>query len=117
MENQTEELWLTDVSSLDKGIGLFLLSSSHKDESIEWTHHIEIQSEIHGSLKKGLIADITYMDCFQKAITQKAIAFKWIPNTISNIKTVMESVSSCSGNLCVKRCASYGCICVGGECK
>lgn len=117
MENQTEELWLKDVSPSDKGTGLILLSSSYEDENMKWYYDILINSEIYGSIKKGFIADITYLDCFQKAISIKAIAFKWIPNFISNIQTVIQSASSCGGSLCVKRCAGYGCICIGGECK
>jgi len=74
-------------------------------------------SAVCGKLKKALLPDLTYVECVTRGAKDWMTAFKWIPESLARFDDVKNSASSCSSVFCVKRCARYGCVCVGGECK
>jgi hypothetical protein len=116
MDNQTEEFWLVGISQAGLGTGLFVFPSSYDDfGQTNWCK--TINSEVYGSIRKALLADINYLDCVKRGSHKEIIAYKWIPLSLASFDTVKAAATACGTVLCVKRCAGYGCACVGGECK
>jgi hypothetical protein len=116
MDNQTDELWVAQTSSSDKGTGVFISGLVHVIDLPKQTTS-DIDSSVHGPLKKALVPDITYPQCVRAGAAEAVIAFSWIPNSLASYQTVQASALTCRAVNCVKRCAGYGCLCVAGECK
>jgi hypothetical protein len=118
MANQTEELWLTDALNNDVGTGVFVFPEQQTAEfgSSTW-ETMGIQSQVHGVLHKALVSSITYPDCVKRGERTWMLGYKWVPETVAPYGTVQAAAASCSPTRCVKRCASYGCVCIAGECK
>lgn len=117
MKNQTEELWLTDSSAADLGTGIYIFPSTHAVEFgfSNWQH--PTFSQVHGPIHKALVSSMTYLDCVKRTQSDWILAFKWVPESLAPYATVVASAGSCTPIRCVTRCASYGCVCIGGECK
>ena len=120
MDNQTEEQWLVGITQSTKGTGLFAFPDHLSGEfsnvsNVSWTGFFD--TTVYGRVKKAIVSDIEYLDCVALGVKDWMIAFKWIPVTIASLNEVIASATACGTNLCVKRCESYGCQCIGGECK
>src|SRR5205085_1277996 len=98
MDNQTDERWLVGITQSTKGTGIFAFPD-------------HLSGEFSGEIWSE------YLDCVQRGTRDWIIAFKWIPLTVASRDEVIASAASCGTVLCVKRCAGYGCACIGGECK
>lgn len=115
MRNQTEEKWLFLIPQDEKGSVLFLFKETGILDKTEWPYQLKIEDQ---SLIKAIKQNITYLQCLAEAETNNyVIAFKWIPYLLASYEEVVQSANSCSGTLCVSRCARYGCLCDSGICK
>jgi hypothetical protein len=117
MDNQTEEIWLTDSAANAQGTGVFVFSQTQSTQfgSSNWEE--SISSLVHGSLQKALVAKVTYVECVTRGEKAGVGACKWVPEALAPYEAVLAAATSCSPLRCVRRCASYGCVCTGGECK
>jgi hypothetical protein len=116
MDNQTEELWLVNISQSDTGTGLFVFFSQLDNAfgQIDWCASFD--SEIYGPLRKALVEDINYAECVRRGTKEGILAYKWVPGLLASYDSLKSEVTNCDKVYCVKRCARYGCLCVGGEC-
>jgi hypothetical protein len=120
MDNQTEEQWLVGISRSAKGTALFAFPDRLSGEFSGLSNVVQTEffdTKVYGRVKKALVSDMEYLDCVELGERDWIIAFKWIPLTVASLSDVIASASACGANLCVKRCAGYGCTCIGGECK
>jgi hypothetical protein len=117
MDNQTDERWLVGITRSTKGSGLFAFPDHLSGEFSGEIWSEIVDTKVYGRVKKALVPDIEYLDCVQRGTRDWIIAFKWIPLTVASRDEVIASAASCGTVLCVKRCAGYGCACIGGECK
>src|SRR5438067_12457570 len=117
MKNQTEELWLVGISPVQMGTGVFVLFSQNADNFglTDWSD--DFNSDACGSLRKALVQDIGYLDCVQRGSKEGVLAYKWVPVSLASYDVIKTEAKSCTKAYCVKRCAKYGCVCVGGECS
>jgi hypothetical protein len=117
MDNQTEEIWLTDSEASAHGTGVFLFSQTQSTQfgNSDWEQ--SINSQVHGSLQKALVSKITYVECVSRGEKAGVLACKWVPEALAPYKAVVAAATSCVALRCVRRCASYGCVCTVGECK
>jgi hypothetical protein len=115
MHNQTEEVSLIDSST--DGTGVFVFPEGKKSEfgMVNWGQ--SIKSDRHGRLQKALISSVTYADCVSRGEKDWMLGYKWVPASLAPYDKVVDAARSCSSTRCVRRCASYGCICIAGECK
>ncbi len=117
MQNQTEELWLTDSSPTDSGTGIFIFPQDKNSEFGPSSWGQPINSEVRGLLAKALVSNVTYGDCVKRGEKAWMLAYRWIPESVASYPTVLAAAQACTSTRCVRRCASYGCVCVTGECK
>lgn len=113
MDNQTENLWLSNLVRGEKGTGLFALLANQLADfgSTDWK--IDIDTDVYGGLVKVLVQDIDYLECVRRG--SNAIAFRWIPKDIADFNVLKAEITQCT-RLCVHRCPRPGCLCIGGEC-
>jgi hypothetical protein len=117
MQNQTEELWLTDSSPAEPGTGVFVFPQDKSTEFGPSSWVQPINSEIHGLLTKALISNIIYGNCAKLGEKDWVLAYRWIPASVAPYPTVLAAAQACTSTRCVRRCASYGCLCISGACK
>ena len=117
MKNQTESSWLTGVSPSDPGTGVFVTFADLPPNigPISWQE--QIPSTSLASATKFLLQTITYPECVRKAYEAQVVAFKWVPESLASFDVVKAQAKSCIPVMCVDRCARFGCVCTGGECK
>lgn len=117
MDNQTEEQWLKGISRSTRGTGVFAFPEQLLGEFGQTDWYTVVDSRVYGSVGKALVSNIKYLDCVMRGSQSWVIAFKWVPETVASFNDVLVSATSCGAGLCAKRCAGYGCECIGGECK
>jgi hypothetical protein len=117
MENQTDELWLSDISQGDLGTGVFIFPSEFagKFGSSDWSQ--TVSSDLRGDMTKTLLRNVDYPECVKNGSAHWMIAFKWVPKNVAGYDKVAATAGSCGKAYCAGRCADYGCLCVDGECK
>jgi hypothetical protein len=115
MDNQTAEEWVVRITNQDKGTGVFAFAPPAQLPRLDWA--LDVKSAVHGPLTKGLLRNISYLNCVDLGSKVGVLAFKWIPDSVADFSSVETKARSCGTVMCVRRCASYGCICVAGECK
>ncbi len=119
MDNQTDEIWLTTVQKTDTGTGIFVSPQNFNVAFNETKFSFDLDATAYPqqSLIKILVPDVQYLRCVELGISQNVIAFKWVPESLANFSEIQASAGNCDSVLCVKRCAKYGCLCIGGECQ
>jgi hypothetical protein len=117
MQNQTEELWLTGSSPAELGTGIFVFPQDKSAEFGPATWVQPIKSDMHGPLTKALVSPVIYGECVKRGEKDGVLAYRWVPQSIAPYPVVLAAAQSCSRVPCVRRCASYGCLCVTGECQ
>ena len=115
MDNQTEALWLTGVIPSDKGTGIFVFPTSSVGDFGNTDLQTTIPSEGNVPLTKGYVENINYPDCVQRGTKDWVLAFRWVPNSLETFDNL--KMATCGTVMCVKRCARYGCVCIGSHCR
>ena len=113
MDNQTDELWLIGTSGR-RGTGVFLMNSLPPGLTVSWS----AQAKNFGNeqLTKALIDDVTYQQCVVQGEQDNVSCYKWVPQELAGYPAVQAAAAACQPHECVKRCASYGCLCRNGIC-